>query len=108
MKFEWDAKERIYVAISEPEKKDLMALGTRYEHYIELKELWAEGIEALAHLNKHLVTKGDTIKKDMLVAAVALVDKQLDLLSNHDLKKFRLKSEVDAIKPNQPMGMPGE
>jgi hypothetical protein len=61
-------------------KLDLMAMGTRYEHYSELRDLFAVGIEIIT--NMHVKTSGDAIKKTKLEGAVELLEARLNLLSD--------------------------
>jgi hypothetical protein len=62
-------------------KLDLMAMGTRYEHYSELRDLFAVGIEIIT--NMHVKTSGDAIKKTKLEGAVELLEARLNLLSDY-------------------------
>lgn len=59
---------------------DLMERGTRWEHYAELRELFACGIEIIKHM--HLKSSGDDIKRLKLEGAVELLDARLNLLSD--------------------------
>lgn len=86
MPFDWthrkDAWGREMIDSSPNSSKlDLMAMGTRYEHYSELRDLFAVGIEIIT--NMHVKTSGDAIKKTKLEGAVELLEARLNLLSDY-------------------------
>jgi len=65
----------------EPNKLDLLETGTRWEHYAELRELFAIGIEILKHLtirNSH-----DSDKQKKLENAVEMIDGRINLLADY-------------------------
>jgi hypothetical protein len=65
-------------------KRDLQEMGTRYDHYMELKEIFMTGIEVINGMVEAHRTPGDTATKKKLEGAVEVIDKQLLYLSDYD------------------------
>jgi len=80
--------------------RDLTEVGTRYDHYQELKELWMGGVEVLTRMHENYKTASDEVMRKQLEGAISLIDKQLDILSGFDRKKFDLLREIEAIPRN--------
>jgi hypothetical protein len=68
-------------AMDEPSRLDLLDIGTRWQHYSELRELFALGIEIL----KNLPVKSsiDEHRRVKLEHAVEMIDGRLSLLSDY-------------------------
>jgi 4-hydroxy-3-methylbut-2-en-1-yl diphosphate synthase IspG/GcpE len=58
----------------------LLELGTRWEHYAEIRELFACGVEILKNLSVKSITDRDKLKK--LEGAVELLDGRINLLAD--------------------------
>lgn len=81
----------------EPKPKDLMELGTRYDHYVELRESWLEAIEDIKKIDDQNKSSSDYTILERLSIGVSLIEKRLDRLSQFDTKRFELKRQLDAI-----------
>jgi hypothetical protein len=67
----------------EPEehsKPDLLEMGTRWQHYVELRDLFADGIEIIKRMT--IKSSADAVKRVKLEAAVELLNARLNLLSD--------------------------
>ena len=63
-------------------KPDLLAKGTRYDHYMELKEVFMTGLNIINSMNPAHVSASEREKKTQLQHAVELITKRLDYLSD--------------------------
>lgn len=72
-------------------------VGTRYGHYRELLDLWEAGVDILK--NYSTIGKHDLQKLETLETAVALLRKQIDVLTgcNVNLYSFEMRSIRDQI-----------
>jgi hypothetical protein len=61
-----------------------MDVGTRWEHYSELRELFSIGIEILK--NVRIKSSTDQLKRAQLEGAVELIDARINLLSDFHFK----------------------
>lgn len=104
----WDEENRRYV----PEETlrdapnydvDLMAVGTRYDHWMELLEEFRSGIVALDTVREQYRSKADDVRRQHLNSAIDLIEKQLERHSNYDRKIWDTGRIIDAIpkKPEQ-------
>jgi hypothetical protein len=62
----------------------LDAIGTRYDHYMELKELFSQGVTILQEMNASHKGAADEEKLNKLKAAVEVIERRIDLLSGFD------------------------
>jgi hypothetical protein len=62
-------------------KRDLMEMGTRFEHYNELREVFMSGIETINNMRPAYRSAVDEVIKNNLNIAVTMIDKQLAFLS---------------------------
>ena len=87
--------------MSEMGKRDLMAIGTRYDHYMELKEIFMVGVETVKNMRTSHRTQMDDVIKHKLDAAVEMIDKQICYLSDfsvQDQSGSQLDRELYAIE----------
>src|ERR1017187_7450277 len=75
-----DARKADPVIEDNTKRLDLMETGTRWQHYAELRELFACGIEIINRMS--LKSCGDAVKLKKLEGAVELLDARLNLLSD--------------------------
>ena len=61
-------------------------IGSRFSHYSELREVFAEGIEILKNLRPEHKSASDVIKLAELKAAERLIAKRLEILSGYERK----------------------
>lgn len=87
-----------------PKVLSLYDIGTRYEHYQELRGLFADGVEvittAMTYQPDNAVNKR---RRESLQHAVNEIDHRLDVLSGYEEKAGRWSNfgrELDSIKPN--------
>jgi hypothetical protein len=64
----------------EHSKPDLLEMGTRWQHYVELRDLFADGIEIIKRMT--IKSSADAVKRVKLEAAVELLNARLNLLSD--------------------------
>jgi len=81
----------------------LTDIGTRYQHYSELLDLWETGVDIMTHLKADLLGDEDKIRIGELQIAVRMLTKQFDVMSDYNRKIYSLCSDIDSIKKN-----PGE
>ena len=63
-------------------KKNLRETGTRYDHYMELKEVFMDGIDVLNRMNPNFVSEHDKAVKVKLQNAVEMITRRIDNLSD--------------------------
>ena len=56
--------------------------GTRFDHYMELKEVFMLGIDVIDRMNSSFVSDADRVTKIKLQNAVEVINKRLDYLSD--------------------------
>jgi hypothetical protein len=72
---------------SEIEKRfPLDGVGTRWEHYTELRDLFADGVEVMRNAQQSFKTPKDARMQFELEAAVSLINKRLEILSGFERK----------------------
>lgn len=79
---------------------DLLAVGTRFDHYCELKEIFAEGLDILETMKGTYNSVSDNKKRVELKAAVDLITTRLELLSGFERKtsaNSRLAETINSI-----------
>jgi hypothetical protein len=64
----------------------LDGLGTRFDHYSELREVFADGIEILTNMRPEHRSVADVIKLAELKAAEKLIAKRLEVLAGYERK----------------------
>lgn len=62
--------------------------GTRFQHLMDLREVWQNGIESIMRLRPQYRSKADEDIMKSLHIAVSFIDKQVDLMSRYDLKQY--------------------
>lgn len=77
--------------------RSLEDVMTRYAALQELREIWQLGLLGYEKIKPQYVSKADTIAMDGLRAALDLIDRQIDLMSNFDSKKFQLQRIVNDL-----------
>jgi hypothetical protein len=60
----------------------LLEKGTRYDHYMEMKEIFLLGLDVLDRMNPAFVSANDKAMKVKLANAVELITKRIDYLSD--------------------------
>ena len=65
-------------------KLNLLGSGTRYQHYSELRDVFAVGIEILKNLT--VKSSKDNDRRVKLEYAVEMIDSRLDFLSDRERK----------------------
>ena len=101
LELKWDPKRRRYVTeeqlmAEERKGKSLQDVGTRYRHLTDLRDLWAEGVETLDSIKPAYKTESDTNLLKSLTTAVAMLDKQLEVLSGYNTgAEFYMGRDID-------------
>lgn len=87
--------------MEDPQRLDLQETGTRWDHYSELRELFACGIEILKNLN--VKSTADAVKREKLEHAVEMLDGRIALLSDYARKtgwnspdRYALREVIDS------------
>ena len=75
--------------------KSLQDVGTRYRHLTDLRDLWAEGVETLGSIKPAYKTESDTNLLKSLTTAVAMLDKQLEVLTGYSAAEFKMGREIN-------------
>ena len=86
-------------------KLDLLGLGTRYDHYMELKEAFEVGIEMLTNALKleDNLTSRENLKR--LQNAATSIEARINFLADWSRKTTRYSSfgqELSSIAPHRP------
>jgi len=63
-------------------KLNLQETGTRYDHYMELREVFMDGIDVLTRMNQSFISEADKAVKIKLTNAVEMITRRLDNLSD--------------------------
>ena len=80
-----------------PKPKELTDMGMRYTHLVDMREIWQNGLETINRIKPQYLSKADEVLRTSLESAISLVDKQLDLMSKIDIKKYELKKVIDGL-----------
>lgn len=64
-------------------KLDLLETGTRYSHYMELKEVFLLGIDVIDRMNQNYLSESDKLMKKNLQTTVEMIEKRLAYLTNY-------------------------
>lgn len=65
---------------------DLQAVGTRFDHYMELKEIFMLGVDVIDRMRPAYTNDNDRALKVKLQIAVEMINKRLDNLSEFSEK----------------------
>lgn len=71
----------------------LTDVGTRYAHLTDLLDLWEAGQSIMSRYAFDI----DKMQKAELEAAIRLLRKHIDSLSNYDYKGWNVRDEIEAI-----------
>lgn len=63
-------------------KLSLKEKGTRYDHYMELREVFMDGIDVLTRMNQGFISDADKIVKVKLQNTVEMITRRMDNLSD--------------------------
>jgi hypothetical protein len=78
-------------------RKTLADIGTRFQFYNELLDMWTDGLEAVNKAYAYYNNEKDLLRKKALTAAISLLEAERDRVSEWDMKRFELAREVDRI-----------
>ncbi len=81
-------------------KLDLMERGTRFEHYMELKEVFLLGIDVVDRMNQRYLTESDKMMRTNLQTTVGMIEKRLAYLTSYSTETSDysdLAREIDRI-----------
>jgi hypothetical protein len=85
---------------------DLMETGTRYQHYMELVDIFSTGIEIISNLPASLITESDKKKRVELEHAVARIEARMDVLSKFQMKQAGMRTVIEFGLPKLPKEEP--
>ncbi len=108
-KMVWNAQLRRYVSAEAGNEGEvmeidhLMDIGTRYDHLMALKDVWTAGVATIMGIKPEWRSAGDDIMLKHLDIAIALLDRQLDVLSKFDSKQYDLRKMMTDL-PEIPAG----
>jgi hypothetical protein len=96
-------------------KLNLEEVGRRYDHYMELKEVFLLGINVIDRMQPRYVSEADKTTKRELETAVKMIDKRLSYLTDYSTATSNysdLAREIDRIPvhrtPSLTTGSPNE
>lgn len=81
-------------------KLNLLERGTRYDHYMELKEVFLLGIDVIDRMNPNYLTESDKLMRTNLKTTVEMIEKRLAYLTNYSTMASGysdLAREIDRI-----------
>ena len=81
-------------------KLDLLETGTRYSHYMELKEVFLLGIDVIDRMNPNYLSESDKDTRRKLIISVDMIERRIAYLSNYSTKASGysdLAREIDRI-----------
>lgn len=84
-------------------KLDLNEQGTRYTHYMELKEVFLLGIDVIDRMNQSYISDSDKVTKTNLLIAVDMIERRLAYLSSFSVEASQFSDfgrELNSIKPH--------
>ena len=76
-------------------KLDLNETVTRYDHYMELKEVFMTALDIIERRAPNLQTDGDKKMKAKLEPTIELIDRRIRFLADYDSKIFFTRREVE-------------
>ena len=82
---------------------NLQDTGTRFDHYMELKEVFMLGIEVIKGMRPGFASDIDKTTKVKLEHAVEVINKRIEYLSDYGDKAARWSDfgrQIDLIKPH--------
>lgn len=85
-------------------KLNLMETGTRYSHYMELKEVFLLGIDVIDRMNQSYVSDTDKKMKADLTTTVGMIEKRLAYLVSYSTEASQYSDfgrEIDRIQPHR-------
>ncbi len=77
-------------------KLDLNAQGSRYDHYMELKEVFMTALDIIERRAPNLQTDGDKKMKAKLEPTIELIDRRIRYLADYDSKIYGVNREIEA------------
>lgn len=96
-------------------KLNLLEIGTRYSHYMELKEVFLLGIDVIDRMNQSYVSDTDKKMKADLATTVGMIEKRLAYLVSYSTEASQYSDfgrEIDRIQPHRTLpltaGSPNE
>lgn len=84
------------------ERLDLMETGTRYDHYMELRDVFTEGIEMLKQMSSMHKGVKEWEKQKTLEAAVRHIEGRIEYLADFQNQCYELGRTVDSIPKPTP------
>jgi hypothetical protein len=108
-----DMFEELYGGYGYKEKEPettLFHTGTRYQHLMELREIWEIGLDVLRTMNQEYLTEGDQYKITQLESAIFLLTKHIDNISGfgkYGQAEHDLRYKIDNV-PKDPSKIPDD
>jgi hypothetical protein len=90
------------------EKLDLTELGSRYSHYMELRDAFAAGVEIMKNALEFHSSESDTKRMNNLQNAVTLINKRVEFLADYEKTASQFSAfardicDLPAIPPDDP------
>jgi hypothetical protein len=82
-----------------------MQVGTRYSHYLELREAFAEGVQIMKNALEYHSSDADKLRLQNLQIAVNYIDKRIEFLSEYDKHASQFSAfarDLNSIPPAPP------
>jgi hypothetical protein len=78
---------------------ELTDVGSRWQHLVDLREIWQNALANLQRIKPQYISVGDKVLMSKLATAVEMTDQQIDLLAKYKLGAMSLRQRIDAIPP---------
>jgi len=69
--------------------------GTRWLHYVQLLDLWQDGLAIMQEQGIH--NELDKNRADLLTSGIDMLQRHLDSLTEYNSRKYKFNRELDAI-----------
>lgn len=83
------------------QKPSLLDVGTRFKHYADLLDYFSDGVEANKQSYKRSPNPVCQLRLAQLEAAVLLLKKHVELLSDYDRHQWKMREEIERIPRNK-------
>jgi hypothetical protein len=96
----WTDRRTMAPLNDKPKIQTLFDVGTRYTHYMDLREIFADGIEILKNAMAVCESEVDKKRIESLQHAVNEIDNRLEVLAGYEEKMTRwgsIAAEIDGL-----------
>jgi len=87
-------------------KLDLEEVGSRYSHYMELREAFAEGVQIMTNALEFHGSDSDRMRLKRLQHAVDAIDRRMEFLAEYDTHASQFSKLAHALNTIPPIPRP--